>query len=80
MLWDHKNSSKEKKTPFDIEADLLAGWRKHPVTKTVYHKLYARCNPMAALRNCPADKIEYYRGQADLLDMLRQVALFEDEE
>ena len=55
------------------DKDLMAGWKRNPVTQQVYLNLCSYLAPAQAWRNCPLDKLEYYRGQQDIMDELAKV-------
>ena len=51
----------------------LQAWQHNPVTMEIWQRLSSSYNPAQGLRNCAAEKIEYYRGQADILDELAKI-------
>lgn len=60
---------KEIPSPDKLE---LEKWQANPTTMRVWRKLCSSFKPYKALRTCPLDKVEFHRGQAEILDELRK--------
>lgn len=54
------------------DKDLMHEWRKFEVTRRVW-QYFQKYDPIEGLRTCDVDKIQYFRGQADLMDDLRRI-------
>lgn len=54
------------------DKDLMDSWRKHEITQQVW-KYFQKFDSVGGLRTCDTDKIQYYRGQADMMDDIKRI-------
>lgn len=64
------HSNKRSDVP---DADLMDEWKKLEVTKRIWDYFQRSYDTVEGLRTCDASKIEYHRGQADIMDDLRRI-------
>jgi len=64
---------KSNRTADFPDKDLLDSWRRNLVTQQIWKRLSNSYNPVQGLRDCSIEKIEYYRGQLDMLDELSKL-------
>ena len=50
----------------------LQRWRNHSITRVIWARLLEHYNPQA-WRSCDIEKIEYHRGQAEIMDELEKL-------